>query len=537
MSTKSTERILPREPKGAIRVLAIAPSEDGNLTGLRSALEEGISAGAIEWLDPLEGPRASFSQISQRLKRAPMPHIIHFIGHGSVDENGEPRLRLADADGEEKWSRVELLAQDLWACFRNCLRLVVLDACEGARPGALASAAEWLVRNGADAVVAHLWPVKADITRACSRVFYKTLTGQASLPGDVAFSLNAARREVLDRFHNSAEAFSPVLYLRGSESVLFDFTFQRLTRPRPDEPGPPSDTPGPALYKLLRQPFTLVLGDRWKDERGILDGFCERLRQALLQEGERIPDGLSLSSLAQRYELQFEEERLDKEFQDVFGHAAAEVPLIAALALKLEPGVHITLQRLPVLEMALARHQPQRTLYVIQPPKPGRSEVTVLRRGGEGTQWDSVSIRQLPDELDPEQDLIVLRLYRGYLPPSVFMRPLLTEDDYLLGVTGLDTLLGKDLADPLMGVLNTRPALLLGISMLEWHHRILLYRLFGPRPLQSGSMVVLEPGERERELWERRRIRLAEAGIEVLELSATDLVRPFQAALQGESRP
>ena len=140
--------------------------------------------------------------------------------------------------------------------------------------------------------------------------------------------------------------------------------------------------------------------------------------------------------------------------------------------------------------------------------------------------------------LDPEQDLIVLRLYRGYLPPSVFMRPLLTEDDYLLGVTGLDTLLGQDLADPLMGVLNTRPALILGISMLEWHHRILLYRLFGPRPLQSGSVVVLEPGERGAgAVGAQAHPSPREAGVEVLELSATDLMRPFHAAVQEESQP
>ena len=95
---------------------------------------------------------------------------------------------------------------------------------------------------------------------------------------------------MLDRFHNSAEAFSPVLYLRGSESVLFDFRLQRHHPAAASAPPfhGPTRRPPPCT-SCLRQPFTLVLGDRWKDERGVMDGFCERLRQALLKEVRRHP--------------------------------------------------------------------------------------------------------------------------------------------------------------------------------------------------------------------------------------------------------
>ena len=227
----SSEPWQPREVCDAVRVLAIAPSAESDLSGLRSALERHIDAGEVEWLEPLQGSRASFSEISDRLRRGRSPHIIHFLGHGDVDARGVPRLRMADADGEEKWIEVELLAQQLKEGFRRSLRLIVLEACEGAMPGALASAAELLVRSGADAVVAHLWPVKTDIARACSRAFYRALLGAASRMGNVAFSLNEARRKVLEDFHNSAEAFSPVLYLRGQDSILFDFRFQQLDPP------------------------------------------------------------------------------------------------------------------------------------------------------------------------------------------------------------------------------------------------------------------------------------------------------------------
>ncbi|WP_164019557.1 CHAT domain-containing protein [Pyxidicoccus trucidator] len=527
---RSKEPWAPREVTGAVRILVIAPSEGSDLSGLRGALEERITAGEVEWLDPLVGPRARFSQISERMKRGPIPHVIHFIGHGTVNSEGVPLLRLADEDGEEKWTEVELLAQQLKEGFCRYLRLIVLEACEGARPGALASAAEWLVRSGADAVIAHLWPVKTDIARACSRTFYRSLTGAGSRRGDVALSLNEARRGVLDGFRHSAEAFSPVLYLRGSDSILFDFQVQHIAPPLPSASVPRADTPAPALHKLLLQPFSLVLGDRWKDEQGVMDGFSERLRQALVKKVGPIPTGLSLSALAQHYELHFEEQELDFEIQEVFGHTAA-LPLIDVLARKLTPGVHITLLRLPRLELALAEQRPELTLYVIHPPGPGGSQVTVLRREGGDTRWEKV--RQLP-EINPQQHVIVLRLYSGYLPPDKYMRPLLTEDDYLRGIRKLERMLPLDLADSLMGQLNMRPALIMGLSMLTWQHRILLYRLFGERPLPSGSLVVLEPGEAEQELWARGRIPSAREGVQTLELSATDMLRPLSAAAQEQ---
>ncbi|WNG54658.1 CHAT domain-containing protein [Archangium gephyra] len=532
----SKEPLQPREVRGAVRVLAIAPSDEEALTGLRVALEESINAGEIEWLEPLLGPGARLAYLFDRLKREPIPHIIHFIGHGGVNSKGAPILRFADEDGEESWLEVELLAQQLKEGCSKFLRLLVLDACEGARPGVLASAAEWLTRSGADAVVAHLWPVKADIARACSRAFYRSLTGAAWQRGDVALSLNQARRAVLGSFGGSAEAFSPVLYLRGHDSILFDFKSRKLLPP----PSPSThsthaapDARAPALYRLLEEPFTLVLGDRWKDERAMLDGFRGRLRHALTQKVGSLPAGLSMSALTQQYALRFGEEDLDLEFQQVFGDAAAAHPLVGALARKLVPGFHITLLRVPLLELALADQQPERTLYIIQPTgtvEGGRA--TMLKREGGARYWEKPD--KLPGSFDLTREIVVLRHYCGYLPPHLFMRPLITEDNYLMGINELEAMLPLELADTLMGELNVRPALLMGLSMLTWHHRMLLYRLFGKRPLPSGSLVILEPGEEERELWERGRILPARAGVQVLELSARELAAPIEELAQTE---
>src|SRR5262249_24359712 len=137
---------------------------------------------------------------------------------------------------EERWVEVELVAQQLKAGFRGVLRLVVLEACEGARPSAFASAAETLARAGADAVVAHLWPVKADVARTFSAELSRALARADRGAGDVALAMNEARRTILGAFDTSAEAASPVTYLRGQDGMIFDFKGRKVAPPAPRAP-------------------------------------------------------------------------------------------------------------------------------------------------------------------------------------------------------------------------------------------------------------------------------------------------------------
>jgi len=282
---RSPEPWQPREVRGAVRLLAIAPLHPHSLPRLQGTLHESCASGEIEWLKPLTGPRARRAALFERLRRQPEPHIIHFIGHGGLRE-GRPVLQLADEEGEESWIPVELLAQQLRGVFgKGPLRLIVLESCEGASPGTLASAAELLARTAADAVVAYLWPVRMDVTLRCSRAFYRALTRAALREGDVAFSLNEARRSVLAELEGSAEAFSPVLYLRGRDSMLFDFKARRVSPPPPPAvPRLETSPPAPVLARLLEQPFTLLLGDRWEEEEPTLHGLRERLHGELLQK-------------------------------------------------------------------------------------------------------------------------------------------------------------------------------------------------------------------------------------------------------------
>jgi hypothetical protein len=528
-SVATTDPWQPREVRGAVRVLAVSPA--GSAAPLRDALHDRIASNEVEWLDPIEGAAARLPWLFERLRCEPIPHALHFIGHGGL-RDGVASLRLADRDGDEVWLPVELLAQQIKASFRGHLRLIVLEACEGARPSPFASAAEILARAGADAVVAHLWPVRADVARVCSQQLYRSLAGADQGHADVARSLNEARRALLATFEGSAEAFSPVLYVRGRATVLFDFKGRKRDPPpsrRPIRAG--AGAIDPALATLLAGPFSLLIGDHCHDERSALDGLRDRLDKALAKLPTPPPPGLPLSALAQRFAFRRGSMALGKEFQKAFPGCEPRPSLLDALAARVAgPGVHATLLRSPVFEHALARHQPALPLYVLQPDE---KAVAVLRpkAGGEG--WEELAEPPAVSEL--RAAIVVLRLYRGITPDRVFTAPLLTEDDYLFGFPEIESVLPRALADALLRALHTRPALCLGLSLPAWDHRVALSRLFGRRPLPSGSLAVLDPSDPDRDLWEGGAGLPGKSGIPVVD-AADDLAQRLVAFAPGGER-
>ncbi|WP_224363931.1 CHAT domain-containing protein [Hyalangium versicolor] len=510
----STKPWQPREVRGAVRLLVISPSDELAPSRLEAMLYPSISEGEVEWLDPLTGPRATAAYVLQRLRQEPVPHILHFIGHGGFTQAGAPVLQFSDSDSQDAWLRVELLAKELEVAFRDNLRLVVLESCQGAHPGTLTSAAALLAQAGADAVVAYLWPVMADVARRCSSAFYRSLTWSVASRGDVARSLHDARRTVLAEFKESAEAFSPVLYLRSRDSTLFDFKGRNLTPPQASASGEPFSSDDPAvraLQELLARPFSLLLGDHWQATQ---DGFRQVLHQQLHQTPWAAPQEMPISALAQRYMLEHGDEHLSSRFQEVFQHSRPSLPLVDALARRLKPGVHITLLRLPLLEDAVARCQPELTLYVVQPSRMGDGSLLV-RQHVPRQGW--IALAKLPGTFNPDQDALLLRLYRGYLPDRVLATPLLTEDDYLLGLRELESVLPPDLADSVLSLLDSRPALLVGLSLLSWDHRMLLHRLFGRRPLPRRSTVLLEPHDAEGDAWRKGRSLPGHTGLQVVQ--------------------
>lgn len=491
--------------RGALRILAIAPGRDADaLHAMETALAPRVETGEIEVMPPILGAAAKPRVIFDRLRMDRSPHVIHFLGHGGFDENGDAVLRFADRDAEPSLVKAELLAQELRASIEqqhaDALRLVVLDACEGAAPGDRPSAAELFVKAGAVAAVAHAYPVDDAVARDTSRELYFALAQGGAYQGDVAASLNAARRTMLSELGGSAEAFSSVLHLRGPSARVFDFEGRRLTAPRPTAAG--QRAMAPALRRILGGPFTLLLGDVGYAHQVGADELRTQVEGDFEEDGRPVTPGLPLSVLTERHALRFGPGVLDKRSAEVLRKIQPPMPPgIAALARLLPPGVHSTLLWLPLLERAVAEAHPDRTVYAVQPDT--REPFVVRRLAGKG-EW-RVPLK-LPKTLDLKTEIVVLRLYGGHAANDGDTSPLLTEDEHFQGLLAFERSLPAEWADLILGSLREplRPALIIGISVLqEWRHRMLLHCLFRGKPM-TGSVAVLpesaDPDEQE--IWE-----------------------------------
>jgi hypothetical protein len=148
---------------------------------------------------------------------------------------------------------------------------------------------------------------------------YRALAGSDRGKGDIAASVNEARRAVLGAFEGSAEAFSPIVYLRGPDGVLFDFKGRKVAPPdHRVAPQPATSGINPALGRLLNKPFSLLLGDRSRQQRPALVGFRDKLHKELAKASAPVSTHLPMSALTQRFALHRGVARLGAEFQKAF---------------------------------------------------------------------------------------------------------------------------------------------------------------------------------------------------------------------------
>lgn len=531
----TSEPWVPREIRSTVKIMAIAPMDRVYLDTLRYALAASIDDGEVEWLEPITGSAASMRHIFDRLGRESGVHIVHFVGHGDIDSSGRPVLRVADDDDEEKWIPAEVLAAQLSHDLYTTLRLVVLECSDGAKPSAFGSAAEILVRAGADAVVAFQWTVRANVAHAFCSAFYRALT-DAQSQGDVALAVNEARRSVLASEDASTEMLSAVLYLRGPNGKIFDFTRRRPIPPMAMAPDKtPERSVPPSLQNIVNKPFSLVLGDGWKPERAMLDGLRDKLATELAKRGDTISEGTSLATVAQRYALQFGTEKLGGEFQRmVRRQSESSAAMLDPLARLLRPGVHVSLLRQPWLERSLAEAQPARTIYVAQLNEDG---VLMFVRGPGTDAWEEAP--EMHSRWNSENDFLVLRLFGGYTVDDYFSHPTLTEDDYQSHLPQLwyRKRLPANLVDAIHRVLMTCPALLIGLSLLETPHRTLLKTIF-ERGVPHNSVAVVDPQSKERQMWATGRgLPSGSERIEAIEASTEDLDAYLKALNDDRERP
>jgi formylglycine-generating enzyme required for sulfatase activity len=167
----------------------------------------------LERLNP-----ATWPALQARLRQGPV-HLLHFIGHGRFDSAaGTGGLIFENAAGHADEVSAGTLAMLLHD--HAALRLIFLNACEGARSGrsdSFAGVAQRLVRQGIPAVLAMQFPVSDAAAIALSQAFYSALAD--GYPADSA--LSEARKAIAAQ-GNPLEWGTPVLYSRSDDNRLIE---------------------------------------------------------------------------------------------------------------------------------------------------------------------------------------------------------------------------------------------------------------------------------------------------------------------------
>jgi outer membrane protein assembly factor BamD (BamD/ComL family) len=166
-------------------------------------------------------------------------HIFHFVGHGKfLEAHEEGALLLENEQGQGKMVSGEQLGTILQD--HHTLRLVVLNACEGARASeedAYSGVAQALVRKGMPAVLAMQFPIHEQAAVRLALEFYTAIAD-----GEPVDSALVDARKAIYTGDNDTEWGTPVLFMRIPNGLLFKIQPASKRRAQPAQQG----APGPA---------------------------------------------------------------------------------------------------------------------------------------------------------------------------------------------------------------------------------------------------------------------------------------------------
>jgi tetratricopeptide (TPR) repeat protein len=198
---------------------------------LNDALAD-LQAQRMVSLERLKG--GSLSALQGRLTRGEY-HVFHFVGHGGFVESAQDGALLME---DERGRGRPVSGQDLGTmlCDHRSLRLVILNACEGARSSAsdpFAGTAQSIVQQGIPAVIAMQFEISDDAAIVFSHEFYDTIAQR--FPVDAA--LTEARRAIFAN-RGDLEWGTPVLYMRSPDGRIFDIAAAPETPAQPPAAAP-----------------------------------------------------------------------------------------------------------------------------------------------------------------------------------------------------------------------------------------------------------------------------------------------------------
>jgi hypothetical protein len=213
-------RPFPISPPLRILAMISAPSDIEELQSeeewskLNEALSDLISRDMVQ-VDRL--PTGTLAAL-QRPLRLHEYHVLHFIGHGGWDEDVQDgALALEGANGKIRLVSGRHLGMMLRG--HRSLRMVVLNACEGARSAKddpFGGVAQALVRQGIPAVIAMQFEITDLASLVFSQAFYEAIADDLAI--DIA--MVEARKAMFAEGHE-VEWATPVLYLRAPNGRVF----------------------------------------------------------------------------------------------------------------------------------------------------------------------------------------------------------------------------------------------------------------------------------------------------------------------------
>ncbi len=211
--------------KPPLQVLAVVSSPRGlqpldvavERKHLEEALAQHVRSGRVrlEWVE-----HASWEELHDRLLRRPW-HVLHFIGHGTFDDAADEGLiALVGSDGRADFVNASSLA-DLLHEASPTPRLVVLNSCESGASSSddpFSGTAAALARSGIQSVAAMQFTISDRAALAFARGFYTALANGRTIDE----AMRSGRIGILGLGRGTLEWVTPVLYVRGPDTRLFD---------------------------------------------------------------------------------------------------------------------------------------------------------------------------------------------------------------------------------------------------------------------------------------------------------------------------
>ena len=217
-------------------------------TRVERAVAGMVSTGAVvvDWLAPATPRRL------REVLRDGMYHVLHYVGHGDFTPSGDGVLYLEADDGA---GHTELDSGELASLLadQTALRLVVLNACDGARTSLtdpFAGVATTLVQLGVPAVIAMQFAISDAAAILFAEELYTNLIGSRT-PVDAAVS--EARKAIFVE-QGTMEWATPVLFMADTEVQLFDFV------PPAPAPATPAEQAAPAPRGGRRRRWPALVG-------------------------------------------------------------------------------------------------------------------------------------------------------------------------------------------------------------------------------------------------------------------------------------